>query len=133
MYNELSSLGDVEIVFVSGDRDDESFKGYFSKMPWLAIPFSDSSTRDQLNKLFKVMGIPTLVMLDESGKFSTEDGVQFIQEYGVEAYPFTPEKIAELQEKEEREKKEQSLRSLLVTQSRDYVISNDGNKVNFCF
>ncbi|KAJ9708913.1 hypothetical protein PVL29_000756 [Vitis rotundifolia] len=98
-------------------------------MPWLAIPFSDSDARDQLNKLFKVMGIPNLVMLDESGKVLSEDGVEIIQEYGVEAYPFTPEKIKEIKEKEETARKEQSLRSILVSQSRDYVISTDGKKV----
>ncbi|KAL6351591.1 hypothetical protein AAG906_040945 [Vitis piasezkii] len=128
-YNELSSNDDFEIIFVSGDNDDESFNGYFSKMPWLAIPFSDSDARDQLNELFKVMGIPNLVMLDESGKVLSEDGVEIIQEYGVEAYPFTPEKIKEMKEKEETARKEQSLRSILVSQSRDHVISTDGKKV----
>ena len=130
-YNELSSNDDFEIIFVSGDNDDESFNGYFSKMPWLAIPFSDSDARDQLNELFKVMGIPNLVMLEESGKVLSEDGVDIIQEYGVEAYPFTPEKIKEMKEKEETARKEQSLRSILVSQSRDYVISTDGKKVSY--
>ncbi|KAJ9708910.1 hypothetical protein PVL29_000755 [Vitis rotundifolia] len=101
-YNELSSNDDFEIIFVSADSDDESFNGYFSKMPWLAIPFSDSDPRDQLNELFKVMGIPNLMMLDESGKVLREDAVEIIQECGVEAYPFTtPEKITEMKEKEE--------------------------------
>jgi nucleoredoxin len=31
-----------EVVFVSSDRDQESFDGYYSEMPWCAIPFSDS-------------------------------------------------------------------------------------------
>ncbi|KAI9124997.1 hypothetical protein K1719_003613 [Acacia pycnantha] len=40
MYNkEVSSKGDFEIVYVSADNADNGFKGYFSKMPWLAIPF----------------------------------------------------------------------------------------------
>ena len=28
-----------EIVFVSWDRDEESFKEYFNTMPWLALPY----------------------------------------------------------------------------------------------
>ncbi|KAK0573408.1 hypothetical protein LWI29_007658 [Acer saccharum] len=40
--NELSSTGDFEFIYVSGDEDDNPFNGYFSEMPWLAIPFSDS-------------------------------------------------------------------------------------------
>ncbi|CAM8940004.1 unnamed protein product [Rhodiola kirilowii] len=54
VYNEFSSKGDFEIVFVSGDSDAESFDEYFSKMPWLAIPFSDSETRSNLDSLFEV-------------------------------------------------------------------------------
>ena len=30
-----------EIVFISSDRDDESFQEYFKEMPWLALPFAD--------------------------------------------------------------------------------------------
>lgn len=128
-YNELAPKGDFEVVFISADEDDESFKQYFSKMPWLAIPFSDSETRDRLDELFKVQGIPHLVILDENGKVSCESGVEIIREYGVEGYPFTPEKIKELKEQEEAARRNQSLRSILVSHSRDYVISSDGKKV----
>ncbi|KAL6351644.1 hypothetical protein AAG906_040998 [Vitis piasezkii] len=117
VYDDFSSKGDFEIIFVSRDKGDQLFNEYFSKMPWLAIPFSDSDTRDHLKKLFKV-GIPSLAMLDESGKVLSMEG-----------YPFTAEKIKELKEKEETAKEEQSLRSILVSQSRDYVISTDGKRV----
>ncbi|KAI8528274.1 hypothetical protein RHMOL_Rhmol12G0137400 [Rhododendron molle] len=130
VYNELSPKGDFEIVFVSADEDDEAFKGYFSKMPWLAIPFFDSNTRDRLDELFKVMGIPYLVILDENGKVMTEDGVEFIQEYGVDAYPFTLERIKEIKDEEEKAKREQPLKFILASRSRDFVISADGNKVS---
>lgn len=129
VYNELSRQGDFEVIFVSGDEDDEAFKGYFSKMPWLAVPFSDSETRDKLDELFKVMGIPHLVILDENGKVLSDGGVEIIREYGVEGYPFTVERIKEMKEQEERAKREQSLRSVLTSHSRDFVISSDGRKV----
>ncbi|KAG5522186.1 hypothetical protein RHGRI_034389 [Rhododendron griersonianum] len=130
VYNELSAKGDFEIVFVSADQDEEAFKGYFSKMPWLAIPFSDSNMRDQLDELFKVMGIPYLVILDENGKVTTEDGVEFIRDYGVDAYPFTQERIKEIKEEEEKVKREQPLKFILASRSRDFVISANGNKVS---
>ncbi|GKA82453.1 probable nucleoredoxin 1 [Tanacetum coccineum] len=44
LYNELADEGDFEIVFISADKNEESFNGYFSKMPWLAVPFSDTKT-----------------------------------------------------------------------------------------
>ncbi|XP_022735436.1 probable nucleoredoxin 1 [Durio zibethinus] len=129
VYSELSPKGDFEIIFISGDEDEESFDGYFSKMPWLAIPFSDSETREGLDKLFKVMGIPHLVLLDENGKVSTDDGVGIIREYGEEGYPFTPEKIQELKDLEEKARTEQSIKTILVSRSRDFVVTSDGNKV----
>ncbi|XP_073104108.1 probable nucleoredoxin 1-1 isoform X1 [Elaeis guineensis] len=128
-YGELSSEGkDFEVVFVSGDRDEDSFNGYFSKMPWLAIPFSDSKARDRLDELFKVRGIPHLVILGARGEVLNEKGVPAVREYGSEGYPFTPEKINKLKEDEEAAKREQTLQTVLVSPSRDYLISNDGNK-----
>ncbi|XWS69014.1 hypothetical protein CRYUN_Cryun04dG0143300 [Craigia yunnanensis] len=130
VFSELSPKGDFEIIFVSGDEDEESFNGYFSKMPWLAIPFSDSETRSRLDELFKVMGIPHLVVLDENGKVSTDEGVGIIREYGGDGYPFTPEKIQELKDLEEKARTEQSIKTILVSGSRDFVVTSDGNKRN---
>ncbi|KAF8016576.1 hypothetical protein BT93_H1945 [Corymbia citriodora subsp. variegata] len=129
VYNELSPRGDLEIIFISTDEDEESFTRYFSKMPWLAIPFSDSDKRDNLDELFKVRGIPHLVILDGTGTVLTDSGVEIVQEYGVEGHPFTPERIKELKDQEEAARRNQSLTSLLVHGSRDFVVSSDGNKV----
>lgn len=130
VYNEVASKGDFEIVFVTADEDDESFNSYFSKMPWLAIPFSDSEMRSRLDELFHVRGIPHLALLDESGKVVTEDGVDIISEYGVEGYPFTSARIKELKDLEEEARRNQSVRSLLVSPSRDFVLTSDGKKVS---
>ncbi|EEF37007.1 nucleoredoxin, putative [Ricinus communis] len=130
VYNELAPKGDFEIVFITADEDDESFEEYFSKMPWLAIPFSDSDKRDRLDEIFKVQGIPHFVILDENGKVSSESGVEIIQEYGVQCYPFTAERIKVLKGQEEEARRNQSLRSILVFGSRDYVIASDGKKVS---
>lgn len=129
VYDEILPKGDFEIVFVSADEDEESFNGYFSKMPWTAIPFSDSATRDRLDGLFSVRGIPHLVILDGNGQVSTEDGVEIIHEHGVEGYPFTQERVKELKEAEEEAIRNQSLKTILHTSSRDFVISADGKKV----
>lgn len=131
VYNELLQHNKFEIVFISGDEDNESFDAYFSKMPWLAIPFSDSETREQLDASFIVSGIPHLVILDEEGKVLTNEGVEVIQEYEAEGYPFSPEHIVKLKEQEESAKRTQSLKTLLASQSRDYVITAEGRKVGF--
>ncbi|GAV61029.1 C1_3 domain-containing protein/Thioredoxin_8 domain-containing protein [Cephalotus follicularis] len=129
VHEELSSNGDFEVVFISSDRDDESFIDYFSKMPWLAIPFSDLETRKSLRELFKVRGIPFLVILDGTGKVVSNKAVKLIKDYGRDAYPFTEEKISFLKDQEEEAKRNQSLRSILVSSSRDYVVSINGTKV----
>merc|ERR1711924_115969 len=35
----------LEVVFVSSDRDESSFKEYFGEMPWLALPYSERAVR----------------------------------------------------------------------------------------
>ncbi|KAF8016572.1 hypothetical protein BT93_H1941 [Corymbia citriodora subsp. variegata] len=129
VYNELSPKGDLEIIFVSADEDEESFGEYFSKMPWLAIPFSDSDKRDSLDELFEVRGIPHLVFLDGTGTVSTDNGVEIVREYGVGGHPFTAERIKALKDQEEAAKRNQSVTSLLVDRSRDFVVSSNGKKV----
>lgn len=40
-------------------RSEESFKQYFSEMPWLAVPYSDEARRSRLNRLYGIQGIST--------------------------------------------------------------------------
>ncbi|XP_078444914.1 DC1 domain-containing protein [Wolffia australiana] len=128
-YVELASKG-FEVVFVSSDRDDDTFAEYFSEMPWLAVPFSDSSSRRRIKDLFNVRGIPHLVVLDGStGKVLTTDAVSVVREYGTTAFPFTPERLAQLKEEEEEARRNQTLKSLLTFGARDFVVKNNGDKV----
>ncbi|KAL9240949.1 hypothetical protein vseg_015114 [Gypsophila vaccaria] len=130
VYDKLSTKGDVEIVFISSDKDEESFKDYFSKMPWLAVPFSDSGSIKSVMEKFSFRGIPHLVFLNGDGNVSTEEGVKLVKEHKEEAYPFSSERVSELKEAEEEARRNQSLQSLLGSSSRDYVISSDGTKVS---
>ncbi|KAL3819195.1 hypothetical protein ACJIZ3_005100 [Penstemon smallii] len=122
IYDELKELGKFEIVLITHDEDENSFNEYFSKMPWLAIPFSDSDTHKKLNKLFNVNGIPQLTILDQNGNVLTNEGVEIIIEHGADGYPFTREHIEKIIERKERN---QSLQSLLVSTSLDYVIKKE--------
>ncbi|PWA35066.1 C1-like protein [Artemisia annua] len=84
VYNELSDKGDFEIVYISADEDKESYNDYFSKMPWLAVPFFDTKTREALDGCSKVSGMPHLVFIDEK--------------YRSQGYPFTPEWVKEIKD-----------------------------------
>lgn len=44
-YNTHHEAKNFEIVFVSSDRDTESFNGYFGEMPWLALSFDDRTKK----------------------------------------------------------------------------------------
>jgi nucleoredoxin len=63
-----------EIVFVSSDRDDDSFKQYFAEQPWLALDYADRKRKEQLSNKFGVSGIPSFVIIDKDGSVITKDG-----------------------------------------------------------
>ena len=55
----------LEIVFVSSDRDQNSFQNYYSNMPWTAIPFQNLVPfKANLSMIYGVKGIPFFVVLD---------------------------------------------------------------------
>lgn len=76
IYKGIVAAGkELEVVFVSSDREETAFKEYFGEQPWLALPYADRKGKDALSKKYKVSGIPTLVILDgESGELITKDG-----------------------------------------------------------
>lgn len=80
-YKKLKDAGkDFELVFVSSDRDEASFKEYLDSMPWLALPFEKRDAKAALSKLFDVEGIPMLVVLDENNNLITVKGRNAVAE-----------------------------------------------------
>ncbi|KAK8947851.1 putative nucleoredoxin 1 [Platanthera guangdongensis] len=129
-YNELASRNsNFEIIFISGDEDDEDFADYFAKMPWLAIPFSDEDTRGSLSTEFDVRGYPTVVIIDKNGELLTDEAVQGVRDYGAEGFPFTDEKIERLKKEEEEARLNQTITTVLVTNTRDFVLTGNFKKV----
>ena len=69
LYKEWNATTkEIEIIFVSRDKDEPSFAGYFKEMPWLAIPFEEKTVVDQLRTKYKVNSIPCLVVVDKKGE-----------------------------------------------------------------
>jgi nucleoredoxin len=73
-YKDSLAAKGFEVVFISSDRDQESFDDYFKEMPWKALPFTEKSKKEALSNKYKVRGIPTLVILDEEGRVIVTDG-----------------------------------------------------------
>lgn len=65
-----------EIIFCSGDRDEDSMKSYYKEQcdaggDWLCLPFDK---KDDLDPLFEINGIPTFLIVDPSGKVINKNG-----------------------------------------------------------
>lgn len=100
-YTELKAAGKAfELVFISGDRDENAFSEYHDTMPFLALPFSQRKRASELNKIYEVEGIPSLVILDaKSGKVITKSGRSAISAPTfVEDYPFHPKPMYDISE-----------------------------------
>jgi len=65
----------IEIVFISADRNETGFKGYYDKMPWLAIPYGDRRIKT-LSEKFEPEGIPNLIIVSKDEKALTGNGYE---------------------------------------------------------
>ncbi|XP_020219816.1 probable nucleoredoxin 2 [Cajanus cajan] len=129
IYEELkSSVPQFEIVYVSSDEDLDAFNSFYGNMPWLAIPFSDLETKKALSRKYDVEGIPCLILLQpDYGKendATVRDGVELIYRYGVQAYPFSIERLLQLQHEDKVKLDNQTLVNLLGNQHRNYVLTH---------
>ncbi|PNH03850.1 putative nucleoredoxin 1 [Tetrabaena socialis] len=84
---------DWEVVFVSSDRNEDSWHEYLQEMPWLALPYGEQGANAELSRLCQVGGIPTLVLLDgETGELITDDGCSVVgNDSECALFPWKPE------------------------------------------
>merc|ERR1712146_92866 len=80
-YKAAAADKSIEVVFVSSDRDQAGFDGYFGEMPWLAVPFEQRDVKAKLGEKYGVRGIPTLVVLDGDGQLVTLEGRAKVDQY----------------------------------------------------
>lgn len=131
VYKKLKERGEsFEIVLISLDDEENDFKEGFNTMPWLAVPFKDKCC-EKLARYFDLESLPTIVVIGPDGKTLNPNVAELIEEHGIEAYPFTPEKLAELAEIEKARLEAQTLETILVSEESDFVIDKSGSKVQF--
>jgi len=63
----------IEIIFISCDREEIQYKKYFSEMPWLTLPYQDVRI-EALSEEYGCKGIPYLVILKSDGTLVTKTG-----------------------------------------------------------
>lgn len=131
VYKKLKEKGEnFEIVLIPLDYEDEHFKEGLKTMPWLTVPFKDK-TCEKLPRYFELKTIPTVVIIGPDGKTLHPNVAELIEEHGIEAYPFTPDKVDELAEIEKARFESQTLESILILGESDFVIDKSGSKVRF--
>ncbi|CAK7346124.1 unnamed protein product [Dovyalis caffra] len=131
-YQELKSNGsNFEIVFVSSDENLDAFNNYRANMPWLSIPFSDLETKKALTSKFDIEAIPCLVILqpkDNKDEPALHDGVEMLYRFGIQAFPFTKERLEELKLEEKEKHERQTLTNLLTNHDRDHLLGHPAPK-----
>ena len=131
LYKRLKEKGEnFEVVLISLNSEEKHFKESFETMPWLALPFKDKSC-EKLARYFELRTIPNLVIIGQDGKTLNPNVAELIEEHGIEAYPFTPEKLDELAAIEKAKLESQTLESVLVNGENDFLIDKSGSKVMF--
>jgi len=96
-YKKHSAPKNFEIIFVSSDKDVASFDEYYGEHPWLALPFAERDLKNKLSSKFKVSGIPSLCVLDPSGKLITDKGTEKVRsDAECDEFPWQPKPLSEV-------------------------------------
>lgn len=84
LYNEANKEEQIlEIIFVSGDNDEEDFEEYYRPMPWLSLPFDD--ILDDVTAKLPVTSLPCLKVIDPStGAVKVENAKDDVLSKGVD-------------------------------------------------
>ena len=69
----------IEIIFCSSDKTLEDFNEYYSNMSWLSIPFEDNDSKENLDFLFRIKKLPTLLIFNQKGQLIEKDGRSIIK------------------------------------------------------
>jgi len=90
-YKAHKEAKKLEVVFVSGDKDEAAMQEYYdAKMPWAAIPF-EAAARKACSSKYSGDGIPDLCIFDRAGAVVKQGAVQNVREDAEGAsFPWPP-------------------------------------------
>jgi len=93
-------VGDkFEIIFCSGDRDEEAMKSYYKEQcdaggDWLALTYEN---KDNLDEQFEISGIPSFIIVDPSGKVINKSGRGLVPDAVAADFPWAPPPVGDLE------------------------------------
>jgi nucleoredoxin len=86
LYRELNETEKTfEVIFFSGDKNDELYNEYYAEMPWLALPRGDARIASVAKK-FDVRGVPRLIVLKADGTVINDNAVKKVTNEGPGAF-----------------------------------------------
>lgn len=91
-----------ELIFVSSDQDEKSFQEYFNEMTFWALPYEERDAKASLSKMFKIRGIPSLLMLGPVPKEGGDRPIvnskvrPFIESGDFSDFPFHPKPYSDI-------------------------------------
>ncbi|KAG7382103.1 hypothetical protein PHYPSEUDO_005317 [Phytophthora pseudosyringae] len=83
VYTDMKAAGheDLEIVFVSSDKEEAKFTEYYEEMPWIALPYARRDLKLELCEKFGVKTVPTLIFFNEKGEVVEREGRHFVTDH----------------------------------------------------
>ncbi|XP_047473815.1 nucleoredoxin-like [Penaeus chinensis] len=92
--------GNFQMIFVSSDRSEESWRAYHSTMPWLSVAWECEDVRRELATNLEVQGIPTFVVLAPDNTVITAEGrAELTEDPEAERFPWRPQSVEVLAER----------------------------------
>ena len=80
--DENESERNMEVIFFSGDPQEDVYNEYYGEMPWKAMPFKDARLKP-IARHFKVKGLPRLIVLNaKTMEIIHDDAVSIVTEQG---------------------------------------------------
>jgi nucleoredoxin len=79
-YEKHKDSKNFEVLFASWDNDEGSFKKYHAEEhgSWPAFYYSERKFVENLQNMYDVLSIPTLIVLDSNGKLITKHGREMV-------------------------------------------------------
>ena len=75
----------LQIVFVSFDRDEESFEAYSEEMPWPSVPYKNAEHRVKCAHYFLLENPFRLVIINSNLKVISKNGIEELKEKGTQS------------------------------------------------
>lgn len=57
----------VEVIYISRDKNPDQYNEYYSEMPWIALPFEDKARIAAIGNRYQIQQIPALILIDSQG------------------------------------------------------------------